>query len=153
MRRYRTSLIQGFVLGLLVVAAACEPLEPPVAPGDQANEEDPDDIDRRVVCRTADGTACDDEDRCTSGDVCQAGLCRGAPRTRESTSCDGVDDDCDGVTDEDCQFTLSGGFVDLHSGVGREADPTAPSVAPSGAALGVTGQSFNQRFVLRPRTR
>ncbi len=153
MPRGRPSLTRSFLLGLVVLAAACEPPEPPVAPGGRGDDENPDDIDRRVVCRTADATPCDDGDPCTKNDVCQAGLCRGAQRTQESTSCDGVDDDCDGVTDEDCQFTLSGGFVDLMGSEGDEADPTAPSVAPVGAALGVTGHSSNQRFVLRPRTR
>jgi hypothetical protein len=76
-----------------------------------------------------DGSACDDTDDCTTGDLCTAGACAGVlldgdgdgygpgncggdcndsdPTINpgEAESCNGVDDNCDGVTDEGCICT------------------------------------------------
>lgn len=99
----------------------------------------------------ADGDVCDDGDRCTLADRCRDGRCDGARRTRESFSCDGDDEDCDGVIDEDCRLRISGGFVDR---VGPQATgPDGTSLRPAGAALGVTGISSNTLFTLKSRTR
>jgi len=65
-----------------------------------------DTCDPQGGCRTQDNTApCDDGDPCTAGDVCAAGRCAGAPIPVDCGAV-GVDDDCDGHTDEDCPGNL-----------------------------------------------
>ena len=49
---------------------------------------------------------CDDGDPCTHNDSCVDGLCVGTPIAHESPVCDGVDEDCDGQTDENCSLRL-----------------------------------------------
>ena len=60
-----------------------------------------------------DGQECDDGDGCTVADRCRDGFCVGEPRPREPFTCNGQDDDCDGITDEDCatELRLTGTIV------------------------------------------
>lgn len=62
-------------------------------------------------------TQCDDEDICTKDDKCIAGECKGTKITIDNT-CDFIDDDCDGKTDEDC---FTGEVVLLYGGFGSGA--------------------------------
>jgi parallel beta-helix repeat protein len=50
-------------------------------------------------CQYSNNTgSCDDSDACTNGDVCSGGVCVGGPPPIEICN-DGVDNDCDGLTD------------------------------------------------------
>jgi hypothetical protein len=62
--------------------------------GDGSSEDVPD------LPTCVDGEACDDGDPCTRTDTCTSGVCLGTVPTKDTT-CDAVDDDCDGRTDED----------------------------------------------------
>ena len=53
---------------------------------------------------------CDDGDLCTAQDVCSGGSCIGIANTAEANVCDGLDEDCDGQTDEDCTVVLGRGI-------------------------------------------
>lgn len=75
-----------------------------------------------MVEKLDENTLCDDKDICTKDDKCVDGECKGKKITIDNT-CDFIDDDCDGNTDEDC-FTgevvlLYGGF---NSGGGMSDD-------------------------------
>jgi hypothetical protein len=48
-----------------------------------------------------DGTTCDDGRSCTTHDVCTTGVCAGSPSNSPESACNGIDDDCDGLIDED----------------------------------------------------
>ncbi len=93
------------------------------------------------VATLAEGEPCDDGDRCTVDDRCQAGACVGAVVPRESFSCDGVDDDCDGHTDEDCRLRLSGTVV----GAGGADYPGLHQAVGTRTAV---GRSSNSSFTL-----
>ena len=102
------------------------------------------------VCDFAplDGADCDDEDPCTPVDTCADGACVGTPLEREANVCDGLDEDCDGLTDEDCTLVLRGGLV---------GDGGAPlSVTPDHAFIGslgaprFIGKSSTDQFVITP---
>ena len=85
----------------------CEPLNPDVYPGAEELCNNVDDNCDDVV----DQQPCDDEDPCTLEDVCVEGTCSGTPLQFESNVCDGLDEDCDGITDEDCSLKLRGGLM------------------------------------------
>ena len=84
----------------------CEPLDDTISPNAEelCNGID-DNCDDEV-----DSIPCDDEDPCTTADLCVEGICAGEEITSESAICDGFDEDCDGVTDEDCVIVLKGGL-------------------------------------------
>ncbi|HKQ63206.1 MAG TPA: post-COAP-1 domain-containing protein [Candidatus Polarisedimenticolaceae bacterium] len=59
--------------------------------------------------------SCDDGNDCTAGDTCTNGVCVGGAPPEEV--CNGVDDDCDGATDEGCVGkTTGGGEIDVPGG-------------------------------------
>jgi len=67
---------------------------------------------------------------------------------RETFECNGLDDDCDGLTDEDCTFGLSGGaFVD---GVAVGTNTAGDAVDQILGATHFVGASGNDHYVLRP---
>jgi len=69
---------------------------------DDDNECTEDSCDPETGCvhtPVTDGTSCDDGDPCTAGDTCQSGVCTGGAPPEEV--CDGVDNDCDSLTDEE----------------------------------------------------
>ena len=84
-----------------------------------------------------DGTACDDGNSCSQGDQCRSGVCT------VLDICNGLDDDCDGVVDEDClaQVTCGGtmpngvscgGFIERQTPGGPFGGHiTVPGLAPS----------------------
>ncbi len=103
------------------------------------------------VFNPVDGLACDDGDPCTPTDTCTGGSCVGAALDRESNICDGLDEDCDGATDEDCTYVLRGGLV---------GDGGAPlSVTPDHAFMGTLGaprfigKSSTDKYVITPGLR
>ena len=55
-----------------------------------------------------DAGLCSDDDPCTSDDQCVDSVCVGVAIESEGPVCNNVDDDCDGVTDEDCAYRLNG---------------------------------------------
>ena len=54
-------------------------------------------------------TPCDDGDPCTEVDVCSGSECVGSGQPEEL--CDGEDNNCDGVIDDDCPCTTGGVIV------------------------------------------
>tara|TARA_B100000029_G_scaffold399369_1_gene398064 strand:+ start:1448 stop:1939 length:492 start_codon:yes stop_codon:yes gene_type:complete len=93
------------------------------------------------------GDPCDDGDICTAEGTCIDGLCVAEPNLREQMICDDVDEDCDGITDEDCTFKISGGvFGDGHR-IGT--DPESHSLFQSTGVRRFTGNSTDGQFILR----
>ena len=119
---------------------------------DDGNPCTDDTCDPAAGCRTANNTApCDDADPCTSGDVCAGGVCAGFAVTFDCEAL-GVDDDCDGYTDEDCvgnlevrAFESSGGETRASDGVYGMRARVEPT--PFHAA---GGHSTDGVFVLMP---
>ena len=69
----------------------------------------------------ATGSLCSDGDLCTIDDACQDGMCIGTDITEESNVCDGVDNDCDGQTDENCTLVLRSQHTGDGQGVSQGA--------------------------------
>jgi hypothetical protein len=94
-----------------------------------------------------DGTPCDDENLCTRDDVCEDGVCVGIANTRESFTCDGLNEDCDEHTDEDCTFQVTGNVL----GAGKQVNTDASGFQLR-AIVGnqhFSGQSSNTHFSIR----
>ncbi|MEC9071606.1 MAG: hypothetical protein VX938_04465, partial [Myxococcota bacterium] len=94
------------------------------------------------------GVSCDDGDPCTHGDQCVASDCTGALLEREANVCDGLDEDCDGATDEDCTLVLRGGLV-TDGGHPLTTDGAFRWSAGLGAPRFV-GVSSTEKFVITP---
>ena len=102
-----------------------------------------------VLCvGVQDGTSCDDGAPCTANDRCTDGVCLGAPAAHEAYTCDGLDEDCDGVTDEDCTFRLTGHVLGGGAGTGTATAGQAVDQAVSTPTF--VGLSSNDSFVLTP---
>ena len=69
--------------------------------------------------------------------------------TRESFICDGMDEDCDDIIDEDCQLQLRGGLRALPA-VGA-AGPQGEKLRLQSQTLG-RGTSSNNAFTIRTLT-
>ena len=90
---------------------------------------------------------CSDEDPCTSGDQCVDSVCVGVAITSEGPVCNNVDDDCDGVTDEDCSYRLNGhAFGD---GFGLGTDASAKSLEGKLGTPRILGTSSNGTWTLK----
>ena len=94
-----------------------------------------------------DSGLCSDEDPCTSGDQCVDSVCVGVAITSEGPVCNNVDDDCDGVTDEDCAYRLNGhAFGD---GFGLGTDASGMSVEGKLGTPRIVGTSSNGSWTLK----
>ncbi len=127
----------------LCQAGECSGLEPT-----DCDDENPCTVD---LCSPFGGCAhalshgsCDDADPCTRDEQCVAGECRGGAAPPEV--CNGADDDCDEIVDEDCACaraeTLLSGSVPLLSEGGDAAQavetlPRSWSLAARALAPGV----------------
>ena len=90
---------------------------------------------------------CNDGDACTLSDVCQDGICAGTTLSDEGPLCNGVDDDCDGLTDENCSFVLRGKMMGGGCTIGtNEAGYT---LTQSTGTPRFVGTSSNGAFILR----
>lgn len=90
---------------------------------------------------------CSDEDPCTSDDHCSDSVCVGVEILSEGPVCNSVDDDCDGVTDEDCSYRLNGyAFGD---GFGLGTDTTGRAVKGTVGAPRILGTSSNGSWTLK----
>jgi len=95
----------------------------------------------------AEGDPCDDGDVCTTEGTCIDGQCVAEANLREQMICDDVDEDCDGITDEDCTFKISGGvFGDGHQ-IGSDLE--SHSLFQSTGVRRFTGNSTDGQFILR----
>ena len=113
------------------VADATEPVDATDAAGDDAG-----DLDATAVpCgELPAGSPCDDGNPCTVDDTCLDGLCVGTAGPEEHAVCDGVDNNCNGITDEGCLYTLTGAIVGNGATVA-----TDPAVGTLWQATGTTG--------------
>ena len=95
----------------------------------------------------ADGTACDDENLCTREDTCEEGVCVGIANTRESFTCDGLNEDCDEHTDEDCTFQVNGNVL----GAGKQVstDGAGFQLRTIVGSQHFLGQSSDANFSIR----
>ena len=99
---------------------------------------------------TANNANCDDDEFCTVGDVCIEGVCTGETPEKEANVCDGLDEDCDGMTDEDCTLVLEPGiFTD-----GGNAKSTTPNfeLEESLGAPRFVGETSTGDFMIVPGT-
>ena len=133
----KSALLGGCILfGLLFVGCA----------GDGSTTEPP---PGSAVCQgQAELSACDDQDPCTDNDRCQSGTCLGDTISREAFTCDGQDEDCDGVTDEDCSFGVSGHVIG--GGKVTATNPDGEAIDHRLSTPRFSGQSSNESFVLTP---
>ena len=92
------------------------------------------------------GEPCDDGSICTTEDLCDgSGRCLGRPATRERRVCDGLDDDCDGRTDEDCKLAvITGGFV---TGSGFVGGSFRGQLVPIGGTAWTTNEAWRLQTV------
>ena len=72
----------------------------------------------------------------------------GAELARESNVCDGLDEDCDGATDEDCTFVLRGGLVG-DGGAPLTATPDHAFTGSLGAPRFI-GKSSTDKYIITP---
>ena len=93
------------------------------------------------------GTICDDLDPCTKNDGCEGDYCVGELIDRETPVCDGVDEDCDGVVDEDCSLKLIGHM--FGDGANYGLDPTGQILRETVGTPRLIGTMGNDKFRLR----
>jgi hypothetical protein len=94
-----------------------------------------------------DAGLCSDEDPCTSDDHCTDSVCVGVEILSEGPVCNNVDDDCDGVTDEDCAYRLNGHAFGDGFGVGT--DTTGRAVKGTVGTPRIIGTSSNGSWTLK----
>ena len=94
-----------------------------------------------------DSGLCSDDDPCTSGDHCSESVCVGTPILSEGPVCNNVDDDCDGVTDEDCAYRLDGHM--FGDGFGTGSDESGHTLDGTVGTPRIVGTSSNGTWTLR----
>ena len=88
---------------------------------------------------------CDDDTVCTA-DACVDGACQFIEREREAYTCDEVDEDCDGVTDEDCRLHATGRL--WGGGFASGVDPTGRQGTTRLGAPRIQGSSSNGKWTI-----
>ncbi|MEE2779305.1 MAG: hypothetical protein VYE15_02195 [Myxococcota bacterium] len=100
-----------------------------------------------LIVQQPQDSPCSDGDACTLSDTCVDGVCIGNTLTDEGPLCNGVDDDCDGLTDENCSFTLRGHM--MGGGYTLGTNEAGYTLKQSTGTPRFVGTSSNGAFTLR----